>query len=60
MEFDYWANAFYTQLWKSIMEAQFLETVLRPLNFLPSEQLNEQKKLRTAVDGPCLHTCASP
>lgn len=42
------------------MEVQCLETILKPLNFLPGEQLNEQKKLRTAADDSCLHTCASP
>lgn len=45
------------------MEAQFLEAILKPLNFLLDEhhgKLHEQKNRHVAVDDPCLHTRASP
>lgn len=45
------------------MEAQFLEAILKPLNFLLSEhsgKLNAQKRWHVAVDGPWFaHLCKS-
>lgn len=45
------------------METQFSDTILKPLDFLPSERcgkLSEQEKVCAAVDDPCLHTRTSP